>query len=352
MPSNSSLARLSYLHQKDFATDSIQLLKWLQIAQTTIEENEVTITQLLVEKQNLIDQLDNLQLEMNNLANSNLSLIEKVKEFHRLISELEFKEQQNQELNKTNQLLETKLNQLIIRQTKAEIENAKNQQNIENLKETIQQKEELITNLREKLKELHKKQQQSRQSKQDLEKQMSNLFSSQSQKQIQISKQQGQIDYWKKKNQQLETYQAELLIELQTNQEKARELETLIKDIPAGRIITLTSELEQNQGKLNDLESESDQKEQIIAQLREKLIQSQNFIVRLGKKTKEWNATSAQEYQKLADELTTISQQFQTELSEKERLLVAAEKEKEKINRNYLDLVNKTQSESKKPSIP
>ena len=51
MPLNNPFVRFSYLKKEDFTTNPTQLLQWLQFAQTTIEENEKTITQLLVDKE-------------------------------------------------------------------------------------------------------------------------------------------------------------------------------------------------------------------------------------------------------------------------------------------------------------
>jgi type II secretory pathway component PulJ len=98
--------------------------------------------------------LEECQQEINALANNNLNFEKEARKLFRLIQELEAKDQFNLELNQTNQLLETKLNQLTVRTA---AESKKNNQAIRQLEEIIDQKEELITNLREKLKELNKK---------------------------------------------------------------------------------------------------------------------------------------------------------------------------------------------------
>jgi TATA element modulatory factor len=227
--------------------------------------------------------LEECQQEINALANNNLNFEKEARKLFRLIQELEAKDQFNLELNQTNQLLETKLNQLTVRTA---AESKKNNQAIRQLEEIIDQKEELITNLREKLKELNKKQQKSRQSKLELEKTINNLFSEQSQKQIQISRQQGQISYLKNKNKELNQFQEQLLTELQSEQTKTQELKKIIKTTPNEQVITLTSELEQTQENLNNLENELTQKESKISLLEEKLTESQNLFQNLGQKVR------------------------------------------------------------------
>lgn len=338
MPLDSSLVRLSYLQQNDLPNDATQLLNWLDQAKTTIEENEQTISQLLVEKQSLINQLERLQQEINAKANSNLKFEKEGRDYFQLIKELELKDHKNQELNEINQVLEKKLNRLISLTSKQSQEREKNQQTIEELKGTIQEKEELITNLREKLSGLNKKQQQYRQSKQELEKQVNFLFSGQSQKQLQITKQQAQIDYLKDKNKELNQFQFQLINDIDLEKKKTEQLQKkLSKNNSTNREELLTSELEQVQEKLEQVENNLQEKEDIITELENKLKENEGIEIKEDE---------------ILQKLEKIKQEFQAELAEKEKLLIQTSQELNASNRLYSELLSKYQTEKGKSGIP
>jgi hypothetical protein len=128
--------------------------------------------------------------------------------------------------------------------------------------------------LRKKLSELTRKQQKYRQSKQDLENITAKLFSEQSQNQIQINKQYGQINYLKNKNQELNQFQEQLLSEIESERKKVEQLQIQLKNNSVGREKLLNSELEQTQEKLEQAESDLREKEEIIAQLESKLAEN------------------------------------------------------------------------------
>ncbi|CAJ0761939.1 15630_t:CDS:1 [Entrophospora sp. SA101] len=300
MPLAPSTYRLSYLQQTDYSNPT-QLLEWLKLAEKTIEENEQSINQLLIEKEELIKQLTELKEQQTSDETKKLELLQ-------LISKFERKEQENEELATTNSFLQSELvnlqnqiQQQIQQNRRRSQSNRQKDQQIQTLKEALVEKEEIINNLQQRLTELNAKEKKARLSRDRLEKHLSINYSEKAQSEIQLQKYQTQIQFLKGKNASLIQAEQELFKlhekdnlvnqelksdletisgQLRTNQEqnilleeKIRELEeelnkSNLEEIPNGTNENLSNDLQQ--GLIDNLEKELTEQKQVYQELEQK----------------------------------------------------------------------------------
>ncbi|CAH1767125.1 1429_t:CDS:2 [Entrophospora sp. SA101] len=271
MPLAPSTYRLSYLQQTDYSNPT-QLLEWLKLAEKTIEENEQSINQLLIEKEELIKQLTELKEQQTSDETKKLELLQ-------LISKFERKEQENEELATTNSFLQSELvnlqnqiQQQIQQNRRRSQSNRQKDQQIQTLKEALVEKEEIINNLQQRLTELNAKEKKARLSRDRLEKHLSINYTEQ--ELFKLHEKDNLVNQELKSD--LETISGQLRTNQEQNillEEKIRELEeelnkSNLEEIPNGTNENLSNDLQQ--GLIDNLEKELTEQKQVYQELEQK----------------------------------------------------------------------------------